>query len=103
MNYLPFNPSFMHSLPIAAAAIAVFCNYGKKIVRAISELVICVFQETARVVLECRKVVEEVRRAFTDPLHKVRPVSELATNDFRDLCEELYPLRTSKTEELRAS
>ena len=102
MNYLPFNPSFMHSLPVAAAAIALFCSCGKKIVKAISEFVICVFQEAGRAVLECRKVVQEVRWGVTDPLDKTRPVPELATNDFRDLCAELHPLLASKAEELLA-
>jgi hypothetical protein len=102
MNYPSFNPSFVHSLPVAAAAIALFCSQGKKIVRAISEFVICVFQEAGRAVLECRKVVQDVRRAFTDPLDKTGSISALATDDFRDLCAELHPLLASKTEELLA-
>ena len=76
MNYLPFNPSFMHSLPVAAAAIALFCSCGKKIVKAISEFVICVFQEAGRAVLECRKVVQEVRRGFTDVSFRI-PFAEV--------------------------
>jgi hypothetical protein len=80
---------------VMASAIALVCSCGKKTVTAVSDFVICVFREAGRVVLECRKVVREVGRAFDDD-------GTEPANEFRALCAELSPLITSKTEELLA-
>lgn len=119
MNHLPFNPSYPYSLPVVCAAVVGFCSLSKKIVSAISDFVIFVFQETSRAVREYRKVVDEVRRGHGDPQrgpasahvqnHDGRTTEapdegkNSLTYDFGDLCSDLRPLLASKTEELLAS
>jgi len=122
MSHLLFNPSYPYSLPVVCAAVVGFCSLSKKIVRAISDFVIFVFQETGRAVRECRKVVDEVRRGHGDDGPQGGPAAAAGVQDhagrstdapdegknsvaydFGDLCSDLRPLLASKTEELLAS
>lgn len=63
MNHLPFNPSDAHYLPFISLAIVGFCGYARKVVKAVSNFAIFVFQESGRAVREYHKVVGGVRQA----------------------------------------
>lgn len=72
MTYRPFDPSYQFSLPVLAVAVVGFCGYARKIVKAISDFVIFVFQEAGRTVREYHKVADEVRREKNDRGPRVR-------------------------------